>query len=155
MRGRSWGIAMLNRDFREMLSELLDASAEYLIVGAYALAAHGVPRATGDLDVWIRPSKDNAGRVFAALARFGAPLDHVSLEDFTNPGMVFQIGVAPRRIDILTSIDGVDFDSAWSGRTSVEIDGLRVPVLGREDLIANKRAVGRPKDLADIAMLEE
>ena len=146
---------MLNRDFREMLSELLDASAEYLIVGAYALAAHGVPRATGDLDVWIRPSKDNAGRVFAALARFGAPLDHVSLEDFTNPGMVFQIGVAPRRIDILTSIDGVDFDSAWSGRSSVEIDGLRVPVLGREDLIANKRAVGRPKDLADIAMLEE
>jgi len=146
---------MLNRDFREMLSELSAASAEFLVVGAYALAAHGVPRATGDLDIWVRPDQDNADRVFIALARFGAPLENLSRNDLTSLGTVFQIGVAPRRIDVLTSIDAVEFRAAWARRKVINIDGLDVPVLSRDDLVTNKRALGRPKDLADLAMLEE
>ncbi len=146
---------MLNPDFRDMLCELSAANAEFLVVGAYAMAAHGVPRATGDLDVWVRPTPSNADLVFAALARFGAPLQNLSPADLTEPGVVFQVGVAPRRIDILTSIDGIGFEPAWNNRVMVRIGDLNVPVLGRAELLINKRATGRPKDLADVAMLEE
>lgn len=128
---------------------------EFLVVGAYALAAHGLPRATGDLDIWVRPTANNAQRVGRALAAFGSPVEKLRVEDFTIPEIVYQIGVAPRRIDILTSISGVDFEQAWSNKMVLALDGLSVPVLGRSDLIANKRSAGRKKDLADLESLQE
>lgn len=145
---------MLNPDFRDMLSALSDEGAEYLLVGAYAVAVHGIPRATGDLDLWVRASAQNAARVLRALARFGAPLNDVREADLTTAGIVVQIGVPPRRIDLLTTLDGLDFDAAWQRRTHVDVEGLRVPVISRADLIRNKKAVGRPQDLADVARLE-
>ena len=146
---------MLNPDFRDMLCALSDAAADYLVVGAYAVAAHGAPRATGDLDLWVRASEENAPRVLAALRAFGAPLRGIKLSDLASAGTILQIGIVPRRIDILTEIDAVTFDEAWSSRKKVSIDGLQVPVIGRADLIRNKRACGRPKDLADLALLDE
>ncbi|MBM3217313.1 MAG: hypothetical protein FJZ38_01275 [Candidatus Rokubacteria bacterium] len=137
-----------------MLSALSATRADFLIVGAYAVAVHGIARATADLDIWVRPSDENAARVERALTSFGAPASAVGRNDLRTPGNVIQIGVAPRRIDVLTSIDGVDFDDAWQHRTEVDIEGLRVPVIGRRHLILNKRAVGRPQDLADIVRLE-
>lgn len=145
----------LSPDFRDILSAFNAAHVEYLIVGAYALSAHGLPRATGDMDLWIRPAPDNAERVWRALAEFGAPLERLSHADFTQADIVVQIGVSPHRIDLLTSIDGVAFDEAWPERVAVPIDGLEVPVISRRHLIANKRATGRPQDLADIARLGE
>jgi hypothetical protein len=145
---------LLNPDYRDMLFALSEESVDFLIVGAFALAAHGLPRATGDIDVWVRPTRENAERVWRALARFGAPLLDLSLDDLMTPGVVFQIGVAPRRIDILTSIDGVEFDEAWSARRPLEVEGCALATLSREHLLANKRAAGRPKDLGDVAWLE-
>jgi hypothetical protein len=137
-----------------MLSALSDERADFLLVGAYAVAAHGVPRATADLDIWVRPSDANAERVERALARFGAPGSAIRRADLLSPDVVIQIGVEPRRIDLLTSIDAVDFEDAWAHRVDVEVDGLRIPVIGRRHLILNKKAVGRPQDLADVARLE-
>jgi hypothetical protein len=145
---------LLNPDFRDMLSALCEERAEFLLVGAYALAAHGLPRATGDMDIWIRRSEENAARVWRALQRFGAPLAGLTRDDLKTPDLVFQIGVAPRRIDILTSIDGVQFDEAWSNRDTIVVEGLTIGVIGRPHLIRNKKAVGRPQDLADVAWLE-
>lgn len=145
---------MLNPDFRDMLSAFEGEGVEYLVVGAYALAAHGAPRATGDLDLWIRQGAENARRVFRALKKFGAPTHDLEENDLTEPDLVFQIGVEPRRIDILSSITGVTFEEAWKDRIQVEIDGLELPVLGRAALVTNKRALGRKQDLADIARLE-
>lgn len=144
----------MNPDFVEMLSALSEAGAEYLVVGAHALAAHGVPRATGDLDLWVRPSKANAKDVWEALARFGAPLGGLAVDDLSSRDLVFQIGVSPNRIAILTSITGVEFEDAWGSRLTIDLDDLRVPVIGRDFLIRNKRAVGRTRDLADIEALE-
>ena len=144
----------MNPDFRDILSALSDEEVEFLLVGAYALAVHGLPRATGDIDLWTRPDPGNARRVLLALARFGAPLEQIRQSDLCRPNLVFQIGVTPNRIDLLTSIDGVDFDEAWAARTEMELDGVRVPVISRRDLIRNKRASGRPQDLADVARLE-
>lgn len=144
----------MNRDFVEMLSAFSEEGVQYLVVGAHALAAHGVPRATGDLDLWVCPSPENATAVWKALERFGAPLTDLTREDLETDDLVFQIGVSPRRIDILTSITGVEFEDAWEGRESVEYEGLEIPVLGREHLIRNKRAMGRMRDLADLAELE-
>ena len=146
-------VSTMNRDFVEMLSALSEAGVEFLVVGAHALAAHGTPRATGDLDVWIRASPDNAARVLTALGRFGAPLFDLRLDDLSRPDTVFQIGVPPCRIDILTGITGVAFADAWPRRIEVAIGPLTVPVLGREDFIANKKATGRPKDLSDLNLL--
>jgi hypothetical protein len=145
---------MLNPDFRDMLSALSARGADFLVVGAYALAYHGLPRATGDIDIWIKCSAENAERVLSALTDFGAPLSALSVEDLRTPEMVVQIGVVPRRIDILTSIDGVDWDDAVQEAVSVEIDGLSIPIIGKRHLIENKRASGRPKDLVDLAWLE-
>jgi hypothetical protein len=145
---------LLNPDFRDALSALSDEHAEFLLVGAYAVAVHGIPRATADLDVWIRRSEANARRVWRALARFGAPMTDLREADLWSADNVVQIGVAPRRIELLTSIDGVDFDDAWAHRNEVEVEGLRIPVISRAHLIANKKAVGRPQDLADVARLE-
>lgn len=145
----------MNRDFVEMLSALCEANSDFLIVGAHALAVHGPPRYTGDFDIWIRPTSENASRVYGALKRFGAALFDLTVEDLSRPGTVFQMGVAPARIDILTAISGVAFDDAWNRRFAVKIGGVDVFVIGRDDFIANKKASGRPKDLADIALLEE
>jgi hypothetical protein len=130
------------------------AGADYLVVGAHALAAHGLPRATGDLDIWVRAAPDNAERVWAALEAFGAPLDNLKPQDLWTDDVDFQIGIIPNRIDLLTSISGVDFDDAWRNRLVISVSGHDVPIIGREDFIRNKRAVGRPRDLADIAELE-
>jgi hypothetical protein len=143
----------VNRDFVDMLSALSEAGAEYLVVGAHALAAHGTPRATGDLDIWIRPTRENAARAWRALLAFGAPLTELSEADLREPDIVFQIGVPPSRVDLLTSISGVEWTQAWQGRIHVVIQGLDIPVLGRAELIANKRATGRAKDLADLEAL--
>lgn len=140
----------MNQDFVEMLDALSVAGAEYLIVGAHALAAHGHPRATGDLDIWIRPTAENGEKVWQALVAFGAPLDQLRPEDLTSPETVFQIGIAPSRVDILTSLTALDFESAWSRRTIWKVEGRDLPFLSREDLIRNKTALGRPRDLADI-----
>jgi hypothetical protein len=145
---------VLNPDFHDMLSALCDEGAEFLLVGAYALAVHGFPRATGDMDIWIRSSAENAERVWRALQRFGASLGGLTRDGLRTPDLVFQIGVAPRRIDILTSIDAVQFDEAWPDRQVLEIEGLTIGVIGRSHLIQNKKAVGRPQDLADVAWLE-
>jgi hypothetical protein len=145
----------MHPDSVEMLSVLLAEGVEFIIVGAHALAAHGIPRATGDLDIWVRPTRENAERTYAALARFGAPLEDLTPEDLVLEGTVFQIGLPPARIDILSGITGVSFDEAWPRRLVVEVaEGLQVPMLGRDDFIRNKRAVGRPKDLSDVAWLE-
>lgn len=144
----------MNPDFVEMLSALSDAGAEFLVVGAYAVAVHGRPRATGDLDIWVRPSPENARRVWSALEAFGAPLHQLSVEDLHSDDLVFQIGIAPNRIDLLTDIGSVGFDEAWDGRVSVRVAELEVPVIGKAELIRAKRDAGRPQDLADIAALE-
>jgi hypothetical protein len=143
----------MERDFVEMLSALNAAGAEYLVVGAHALAAHGVPRATGDLDIRVRGTPENAGRVLAALRAFGVPLFNLTTDDLSCPETVFQIGVVPVRIGLLTSISGVGFEEAWSGRISASIEGLPFGVLGREELLRNNRATGRPKDLLDVESL--
>ncbi len=144
----------MNRDFAEMLDGLSAARADFLIIGAHALAAHGRPRATGDLDIWVRQTRDNAERVWSALVEFGAPLRELTLEDLATSGVVFQIGIEPARIDILTAVTGLLFDDAWSHRETFEVDGRALPFLSREDLIRNKAALGRPRDLADIDDLQ-
>jgi hypothetical protein len=144
---------LINPDFSDMLSALSEEGAEYLLVGAYALAVHGHPRATGEIEIWVRPTPENAGRVLRAVARFGAPVRDLSAADLATSGTVFQIGVSPRRIDLMTSFDGVDFDAAWTGRLQARVGDLDVPVIGRADLVRNKRATGRPQDLADVAAL--
>jgi hypothetical protein len=146
----------MNPDFRDLLACFDRAGVEYVVVGAYALAFHGVPRATGDIDVLVRSTAANAERTWRALTVFGAPLAAAGVEpkDFATPGLVYQIGLPPRRIDILTEISGVSFDEAWGSRELADLDGLSVPFLGREALLANKRASGRLKDLADVERLE-
>jgi len=146
---------MLNENFRDMLFAFGEAGADYLLVGAYAMAAHGCPRATADIDIWVRPTRGNARRVWTALQDFGAPLSKVTPEDFCTADIVYQMGVPPQRIDILTSISGVDFDDAWPDRMVVPIDGLSVPVLGVRQLYANKLASGRDKDRQDATTLKE
>src|SRR5688500_6143548 len=146
---------MLNPDFRDMLSCLNDEGVEFILVGAYALAAHGLPRATGGIDVWVRNTPDNARKVLRALARFGAPTSGLSEEDFTTPDRVLQLGVEPSRVDLLTGIDGVVFDEAMNGKVKVTVDGIEVSVLSKRDLLKNKLAAGRDKDRGDIAWLEK
>lgn len=139
-----------------MLVALDAAAVEFLVVGAHALAAHGIVRATGDIDLFVRASPENAPRVLRALVSFGAPVDahHVTVADFEQPDRVYQIGLPPRRIDLLTSISGVSFDEAWSSRVGAQIGGVAVHVLGRDAMIRNKRAAGRPKDLLDVELLQ-
>jgi hypothetical protein len=144
----------LTPEFREMLSILNAESVEYLIVGAYAMAAHGLPRATGDIDIWVRATPENASRVINALSRFGMRRG-TSAADFINPDIIYQIGFAPCRIDLMTSIDGVTFDEAFAAKVMGSLGGMQVPILGRAELLKNKRASGRPKDLADAAWLEQ
>lgn len=145
----------MNPDFRDLLAAFCDHRVEHIVVGAHALAVHGHIRATKDLDVWVKPSRENGLRVMQALADFGADTGDLTVDDLSHPRVVYQIGVPPVRIDILTAVDGVDFDSAWNNRTEANVDGLCVPVLSRNDLILNKRTTGRLQDLADVERLEE
>jgi hypothetical protein len=142
-------------DFKELLSLFNAAGVKYLIVGAFALAHFGRPRYTKDLDIWVDPRSDNPARVFGALAKFGAPLAGVSVDDFADEDAVFQIGVEPLRIDILVGVSGLAFEEAWPRRLKAEYGGLPVNVIARDDYIANKRASGRPQDLRDVETLLE
>ena len=143
----------MNPDFRDLLRALSDAGARFLVVGAYAVSFHSEPRATGDLDIWVDPAPDNGARVYRALAAFGAPLSELSESDLSTPDVVFQIGVAPRRIDIMTSITGMDFGDAWPTRTEAAYGGVGFPVIGIDALMKNKQALGRAKDLVDLDLL--
>ena len=126
-----------------------------MLVGAYAVAAHGLPRATGDIDLWVKCSEKNAERVWAAIMNFGAPLANISKQDFITRGNVVQIGVMPRRIDILTQITGIEYEEAEQQSITIEIEGIAIPVIGLAHLVQNKSAVGRPQDKADVARLQE
>jgi hypothetical protein len=137
-----------------MLSAFNEERVEYLVVGAYALAAHGFVRATGDIDLWIKSSEENAERVMKALMTFGVPLADLSIEDLIKPDLIFQIGVVPRRIDILTSIDGVAFTEAWELRKEITLEDLKVSIISKSHLIQNKKKTGRPKDKIDVEWLE-
>ena len=144
----------MNPDYVEILSALFAEKAEFLLVGACAVAAHGAPRTTGDIDLWVNPNPVNSERVWQALLRFGAPLATVTKEDSQRPNLVFQMGVPPVRIDLLTSIDGVEWNEAWTSRIVKDIDGFTIPVQSSDLLLRNKRATGRPQDLVDADRLE-
>lgn len=144
-----------NPDYADLLRAFTDEQVEFLIVGAYAVIFHAEPRYTKDLDVWVRATEENAGRVLRALGRFGAPLSGVCRADFENEELVFQIGVEPNRVDVLMGITGLDFDTAWSGKVASSYGGVPVFILGRPELIKAKRAAGRPQDLLDVARLEQ
>jgi hypothetical protein len=137
-------------DFKEFIDALHFENVKFLIVGAHALAAFGHPRYTGDLDIWVERSEENAVRVERALDRFGMGSLGLASKDFLQPRMCFQLGFAPARIDILTDISGLDFALAYERRESLQMSDLTIPCIGREDFITNKRAAGRPKDLVDI-----
>ena len=143
----------LNPDFKDLLQAFVDAKVDFLVVGAHAVAVHDRPRATKDLDVWIRATQENAERAWNALAAFGAPMDAFDRTDLTNEDVVIQLGVEPVRIDVLTSISGVEFDQAWPNRLEVEREGLRVPFIGLNELLQNKIAAGRGQDKLDVARL--
>lgn len=145
----------LHSDWIALLREFNAAGVEYMVVGAAAINYYGIPRATRDFDVWVRPSRENAPLVYRALANFGAPMDQVTIADFEDDDTVWQLGVEPLRVDVLTGIEGVTFDDAWPRREHATIDGLEVPVISRRDLIVNKRTVGRHQDLADLELLGE
>ena len=147
---------VLNDDFADLIGLLHENHVEFLIVGAHALAAHGVIRGTGDLDVLVQPTSDNGERVVAALLAFGAPLraHGIQASDFATRGTVYQLGLPPRRIDILTEVSGLDYDQAADGAVEVEVQGARFRVPSRESLITNKRASARAKDLEDVRHLE-
>ena len=145
---------MLNEDYRDMLQCLLEEKVRFLLVGAYAVAVYGYPRATKDIDIFVRAAPENATSLMRALARFGAPLSEVSAADFATEGIIFQIGSSPRRIDILTRISGVDFEQAYANRQTVSVEGMDVPVISLDDLVTNKRASGRTQDLADLEKLQ-
>jgi len=137
-------------DFVDLLRAFAAADVRYLVVGAYALGFHGRPRATGDLDIWVEATPDNAVRVLSALAAFGAPLHDVSERDFSREGITYQIGLPPLRIDILTQLTGLSFADAWPERMRGPLGEIQVDFIGREAFMSNKRATGRLKDLADI-----
>jgi len=141
-------------DFAAMLSALNAAGAEYMVVGGYAVAFHAEPRYTKDLDIWVRPTPDNARRVMQALAAFGAPLGDLALQDLYAPGTVFQIGVEPVRVDILTSVDPLNFEAAWALTVATSFSGVPMRVIGRDDLVAAKRFANRPRDRGDVKRLQ-
>jgi hypothetical protein len=142
-------------DFRDLLLELADAGAEFVVVGGHAVAFHGHPRATKDIDLLIRANKSNAERVYRALAAFGAPLASFEVQagDFATYDGVLQIGLPPRRIDILNRVDGITFEEATAEKASFTLEGRTIPVIGRAALLRNKRASGRTQDIADVEAL--
>jgi hypothetical protein len=144
----------LAKDLKEFIELLNSREVEYVITGAYALAYHGIPRYTGDVDLFIRPSRENAGRMARVIEEFGFGTLGLTAADFAESERVIQLGVAPNRIDVLTTLTGVTFEEVWESRVQGELDGIPVAFIGREEFIRNKRALGRPQDLADVAALE-
>jgi hypothetical protein len=144
----------MDQDFNEFVELFLDHDVRFLIVGGYALAAHGVPRYTGELDAWLWVDAGNAARTLQALDEFGFGTLGIDVSDLTNTDSVVQLGYPPHRIDLLTVIDGVAFDEAWERRVEVEVSGRTVPFISRQDLIVNKLAAARPQDLADVDRLQ-
>lgn len=145
---------VLSQDFREFLTYLNANKVEYLIIGGYAIGFYGYPRFTGDLDVWIKMSSENAKRVVKTLRDFGFPTDQLNENDFVNSGLIFQIGYRPQRIDIMTNADGVDFDECYTKRAVFDSGGLKINFISLEHLKINKKASGRHIDLNDLENLE-
>ena len=145
---------MLNKDFKEFVGLLDSTNVEYLLVGGYALAAHGHPRYTGDIDFWVNPTPENAARLMQALTAFGFGGLGLTRDDFMQPDAVVQLGYPPARIDLLTAIDGVSFDACYARRRRLRVDGVELSLIDVDDLRANKRASGRLKDLADLEALD-
>ena len=143
----------LPKDLREFIESLNSKRVEYVIVGGYAQAYHGRPRFTGDIDVLVRPSQENAERIKAALSQFGFAQLGLTEQDFVSEGQVIQLGVAPNRIDILTSISGCGFEDVWETRVKTELAGVPVNMIAKDQYIKNKRATGRAQDLADLDAL--
>jgi hypothetical protein len=143
----------INSDFRDMLRELNAAGVRYLIVGGYAVMVHTEPRYTKDLDLWIEPIESNARKLFVALSKFGAPTSDIQPSDFIEPEVFFQIGMDPVRIDIMTSVTGLEFGPAWNRRVTVDFGGESAPVLCRADLLQSKIAAGRIRDRRDAKKL--
>ncbi len=143
----------LSRDFVEFIECLIKRQVDYLLVGGHALAFHGLPRFTKDIDFWVRPTAENAEKIILALDDFGFSEIGLTREDFTTPGRIVQLGIPPNRIDLLTSIDGVEFDLAFSHRVKSEYMGSQLWVIGKEELIVNKRSTGRKQDLLDVQLL--
>jgi hypothetical protein len=143
----------VNSDFSDLLRLFNANQVKYLVIGGYALIQYAEPRYTKDLDLWISADAMNAQAIYHALREFGAPLADLTAADFAQEGYFYQMGVPPVRVDILMGIPGVNFDEAWPRRTEVDFDGLLVPFIAREDLIAAKRAAGRPQDLLDAEQL--
>lgn len=145
---------MLNEDYKEMLQILLNNKVHFIVVGAYAMGAQGYPRATGDFDIWVESSSKNSKKVYNSLAEFGALLKQINPETFTEKGVIFQVGLVPRRIDILTFIDGVEFNEAYRDKKDIEIEDITIPFLCKKDIIKNKEATGREKDKLDVNYLK-
>ena len=145
----------MNSDFKELLSALNNEKVEYLIVGGYAVGKHSEPRYTKDLDIWIKCSMDNARRIYEALAKFGAPLQDISLDDFANPELIYQIGIEPTRIDILMGIEGFDFDDCWTRRVESTFDDVETVIISINDLIKTKLHFARDQDLIDASKLRK
>ena len=143
------------KDFKELLELFAANGIEFVVVGGYALAFHGAPRFTGDLDLFVRPNHENAGRILSALEEFGFGSLDLSEKDFESPSQVVQLGRPPVRVDIITSIDGVPWQDAWAGKVSGKCAGVPVFFVGRDDFLKNKKAVGRRQDLADLEALGE
>ena len=143
----------INRDFRDLFSAFSAAEVRFLVVGAHAVIYYTVPRYTKDLDVWIDPTPDNAEKAYRALADFGAPLEGVTVQDLCTPGTILQIGVEPNRIDVLTEVDGLTFEQAWDRRVSSSYGDASIGLLDLDDLILNKRIVGRLQDQLDLEWL--
>ncbi|MEO8208954.1 MAG: nucleotidyltransferase [bacterium] len=145
----------LNQDYKEFIELLNARKVDYIVVGAFAMAFHGHPRYTGDIDFWIRNSEANARNVFQTIVEFGFPPDNLSEKDFTSNDLIFQMGYPPVRIDVLTSIEALSFEECFLQKETRIIDGLTIPYLNIKDLIKNKKAVGRKKDLADLEELRK
>lgn len=145
----------LNKDWREFIELLNSNGVEYLVVGAFAVAFHGFPRYTADLDLLVRPTEENADRVLRALSEFGFGKVGIQVADLRSPGMVIQLGVKPNRIDLLTAISGISFEEAWATRSDAELDGVAVRFIGRAALLRNKEQTGRAKDLGDAEELRK
>ena len=143
----------MSQDFKDMLSIFIKNNVKFIIVGAYALGAYIKPRSTGDIDFWIEPTSENAQKVFQSIIEFGAPLHNLTQNDLQKPGTVFQIGLPPLRIDIITKISGVNFDEAWKECARHKVLDLEVPIISKKHIIQNKKASGRPKDLLDLEEL--
>lgn len=141
---------MFSQDFKEFVELLINHNAEYLIVGGYAVGVHGHPRYTGDIDIWLNPTSENAGRILACVNEFGFASYGLKLDDFMKEGNIVQLGYPPLRIDLLTQIDGVTFNECYQNKTQVEIEGLLVNFIGYNDLLKNKKESGRLRDLDDI-----